>query len=156
MGGRKVRHVSGSRPTSVCSTDSNYSSINLSQQMNSSSENPYGYGNSVQNVQPFASPHHVPHVMPYPPYYGNFAIIRPPQMSRKQMAYQASPYKKRLLKNGSTPVKKVSQEEQQIYSTFKPPNSALEGNIEGTKFILHVIIVYFHYSTLEFSHANVY
>jgi hypothetical protein len=46
------------------------------------------------------------------------------------MGYQASPYKKRLLKNGSTPVKKVSEEEQQIYSTFKPPNSALEGKIE--------------------------
>ena len=132
MGGRKVRHASGSRPTSVCSTDSNYSSINLSQQqMNGSSENPYGYGNSVQNVQAYSSPHRVPHIIQYPPYYRNFAIVRPPQMSRKQMAYQASPYKKRLINNGSVTSKNAVNEEQQIYSTFKPPNFSNEGANEG-------------------------
>ena len=132
MGGRKVRHASGSRPTSVCSTDSNYSSINLSQQMNSSSENPYGYGNSVQNIQAYSSPHHIPHIIHYHPYYGNFAIVRPPpQMCRKQMAYPGSPYKKRLQKNGGIPAKNISKEQQQIYSTFKPPNSSNDGANEG-------------------------
>jgi hypothetical protein len=101
--------------------------------MNSSSENPYGYGNSVQNMQAYSSPHHIPHMIPYHPYYGNFAppqmfVRPPPHMSRKQMA---SPYKKRLQKNGGIPTKNISKEQQQIYSTFKPPNSSNEGANEG-------------------------
>ena len=131
-GGRKGGHASGSRPTSVCSTDSNYSSINLSQQLNSSSENPYAYGHSVQNIQSYSSPHHIPHPIHYPPYYGNFAVVRAPQMSQKKMGYHGSPYKKRLGKNGAIAGKRVSKEQQQIYSTFKPPNSPNEGNNEGS------------------------
>ena len=136
MAGRKPRHPSGSRPTSVCSTDSNYSSINLSQQMNTSSENPYGYGNSsVQNIQSYSSPQHIPHIIHYPPPYygGNFALVRPPsQMSRKKMIHSSSPYKNRLIKGGGVPAStKNIPKEQQIYSTFKPPASVGEERNEG-------------------------
>ena len=143
MAGRKPRHPSGSRPTSVCSTDSNYSSINLSQQMNTSSENPYGYGNSVQNIQAYHSPQHIPHIIHYPPPYygGNFALVRPPsQMSRKKMPYPGSPYKNKLMKGGSNPglAKNIQKEPQQIYSTFKPQTS--EAGNEGTHFSKYKIL----------------
>ena len=134
MAGRKPRHPSGSRPTSVCSTDSNYSSINLSQQMNTSSENPYGYGNSVQNIQSYSSPQHVPHIIHYPPPYygGNIALVRPPsQMSRKKMAFPGSPYKNRMMKGGGVPTAQKSVQKEQIYSTFKPQASANESGNKG-------------------------
>ena len=135
-GRRKGGHSSGSRPTSVCSTDSNYSSINLSQQINGSGDNPYSHGNSVHSIQSFSSPHHLPHPLYYSPYYGNVGIVRGTQMNQKQMAFHGSPYKKKMSRNGPNALNRLSKEKQQIYSTFKPPNSALEGNIEGTKFIL--------------------
>ena len=139
MAGKKPRHPSGSRPTSVCSTDSNYSSNNLSQQMNTSSENQYGYGNSVQNIQSYSSPQHVPHIIHYPPPYygGNIALVRPPsQMSRKKMAFPGSPYKNRMMKGGGVPTAQKSVQKEQIYSTFKPQASANESGNEGNLIIL--------------------
>ena len=104
--------------------------------MTSSSENPYVYGHSAQNLQAYPSPQHIPQPVYYPSYYGNFAMVRPPQISQKRMAYHGSPYKKRLVRNGGMAVKRLSKEQQQIYSTFKPPNPTNEEKSEGTQIVV--------------------
>ena len=60
-------------------------------------------------------------------------MVRGSQMNQKQMAYHYSPYRpKRLMRNGvNVNSKSSSSDQQQIYSTFKPPDLTKENKDEG-------------------------